>query len=139
MTFIRKDFYSEPPARDATPEEWNTWIARDTRQAAAAKAVHTKSLEHTDTPTWLVADAPWQSGGLTSVKAGGITRQSQAVGFIGSPEEGTVQVERIDTAPGPDILIDIRAAVETAEAARHKRGGRRRGKSARRRANRRKS
>lgn len=127
MTFVRKDFYSTPPAPDATPEEWSTWSAADDLKARAAKAAYTKSLEHTETPEWLSADS-------VSKSTGGVHRQSTAVGFIGA--EGDIRAERIDDAPLADSCAEHRAAIMRMEVTRHKRGVASKAKSARRRANR---
>ena len=70
-TFIREQFYIEPPAADATQEEWAAWIASDDRKAAAAKGAHTKAQEAgtgTELPAYLTV-------GAFAVKREGVHRQ----------------------------------------------------------------
>jgi hypothetical protein len=137
-TFIRKDFYIEPPKKDAPVEEWNNWLEADKRKAAAAKAQHTKSLEQAEIPTWMGNSEVWQSGGATDRVVNGVHTQGDMVGFTGDPEEGTCQTERVCPMPSPEALIDIKAALTDIAAKTNKRGGKRAGKSARRRKNKKK-
>lgn len=122
-TFVRQDFYIDPPSADADPKEWAEWLKRDNRKAAAAKAAHTKSLEYADTPE------EFQSGSMR--KVGGVWRQSVAVGFNGSAEEGTCTVEPVMEATQEKATI-----LSAMEENRNKRGGSKSGKSARRHKNR---
>ena len=132
--FVRKDFYIDPPAKNASPEEWQAWLQADKRKAAAAKAQYTKSFEQvTEAPEWLAGNAD-----MVTVKRDGVHTQGTIVGFTGSAEEGTLQVERVCPKPLPDSLIELKSKVLDLELTRHKRGGNRNGKSARRRKNKRK-
>lgn len=122
-TFVRQDFYIEPPAQDASPEEWAEWARKDDRKAAAAKAQYTKSFQQQEVPTWLAGES-------VVIKQNGVHKQTSLVGFTGDAEEGTCQAE----AAGP-AKQEHHIALVSMEAERNKRGGIRKGKSARRRKN----
>ncbi len=136
-TFVRKDFYIDPPGKDATPEDWQNWQKADDKKAATAKAQHTKSLKHAPVPTWLGNDEVWQSGGTLVSPGDGVHRQVNMVGFTGDPADGTVKAERVDPRPSPEDLIDIKAALTHFAVRVNKRSGNRKGKAARHRANKR--
>lgn len=121
-TFVRKDFYIQPPAKDAPPEEWAEWLKKDTRKAAAHKAAYTKSLEH--------ADIPEEFQASTMRKVGGVWRQSTAIGFVGDVEDDTCSAE-----PMVEAGQDRKVILSDMETTRNKRGGTRKGKSARRHKN----
>jgi len=122
-TFIRKDFYIQPPDKDASPEEWAKWLKKDNRKAAAHKAAHTRTLEHADLPEAI------QSVGMR--KIGGVWRQAVAVGFSGDAEsENGCTVE-----PIVESTQEQAAIVKRMEEHRNKRGGTRTGKSSRRHKN----
>ena len=125
MTFVRKDFYIDPPTRNASVEEWNTWIKADSRKASAAKAQFTKSLDFAEVPE------EFQEGSVRKVN--GRWQQVAAVGFSGDVEEGTCTVEPIVESVQEQQIILARM-----EKNRNVRGGSRAGKSARRRANKKK-
>jgi len=138
-TFVRKDFYIDPPGKDAKPAEWVKWLEADTKKASAAKAAHTKTLKHAPVPTWLGNEEAWQAGGSTDVSTGdGVHRQGNMVGFTGDAEEGTCQAERVDPMPLPDAMVDIKAALQEIALRTNQRGGSRKGKSARRHKNKKK-
>lgn len=124
-TFIRESFYLDPPKEGSSEKEWKDWINKDNRKAAAAKAKHTKSIQHEDVPE------EFQQSSI--LKSNGVWRQSTAIGFGGSFEEGEGRLERPVEADQEKVISIYRM-----ENGRHKRGGTREGKSARRRANRRK-
>jgi hypothetical protein len=138
-TFIRKDFYIQPPDKGASKEEWNDWLERDARKASAAKAQHTKAQQHTQLPTWLGNSESWQSGGtIDAIGPGGVHTQGTLVGFTGDPEQGTCQVERVCPRPSPEAMVDIKASLtHFAERVNLRGNDSRKGKSARRRKNRR--
>ena len=122
--FVRKDFYIDPPKETATPKEWFEWAKKDDRKARAAKAAHTRSLEHSEVPE------EFQSGAM--MKVGGVWRQSVAIGFSGDADsEGGCNVQPIVESDQEKIAI-----LHRLEMNRNKRGGTKSGKSARRRANR---
>lgn len=123
-TFVRKDFYIDPPAENADPKEWEEWLKKDQRKASAAKAAYTKSLEHSETPE------EFQSSSMR--KVGGVWKQSIAVGFSGDAEsENGCTVEPIVDSKQEQLAILARM-----EQNRNKRGGKKKGKSARRHKNR---
>lgn len=122
MGFIRQDFYIEPPKAGASTQEWNEWIKRDNRKAAAAKAQHTKSLDFHDRPEEFAES--------TTRKVNGRWVQTTAIGFVGDAEEGTCEAEAIVDAKQEHHLSLVRM-----EATRHTRGNKSKGKSARRRKN----
>ncbi len=115
-TFVRKDFYIQPPGKGASVEEWNDWLARDSRKASAAKAQHTKAQVHAPVPTWL-------EGESTVSKRNGVHSQGLLVGFTGDAEQGTCQVERVCPKPLPDELIDIKARLSDIAMHTNMRGG----------------
>lgn len=122
--FIRRSFYIDPPAADASPKEWHEWQKQDDKKAAAHKRAVTMSQEHAETPEELQATA--------MRKVGGVWKQAPATGIKGNEDEG-YQVEPSEKAKQEHhiALIDM-------ESTRNKRGGSRVGKSARRRKNRKK-
>ena len=123
-TFIRKDFYVDPPTAGASKKDWDAWIKRDNRKAAAHKAQVTKAQKHCDIPQ------EFQSTSMSKVN--GVWTQSMAIGFTGSGEDNTLAGEVVVEAQQEHHI-----ALVGMEHNRHKRGGSRAGKSARRRKNRR--
>lgn len=123
-SFVRKDFYINPPDDNATEQEWREWMRRDDAKARADKARHTKSLEQQDIPDHLVP--------CGTVKIGGVHRQMLAVGMSGNAEDNDMSFELIDHTKDTEVS----AMAAQMEHNRNKRGGRRTGKSARRRKNR---
>lgn len=125
--FQEKEFYHDPPASDASPEEWEQWMEREKKSRAAHKAQHTKSLEHN--PEGF--DDIFHSSGVP-VKVNGVFRQQEAfVGFSGSKEEGTLEIE-----PGVAEDQERTMAIVHMEQYRNRRGHRSRNRNARRRKNR---
>lgn len=122
-TFIRKSFYIQPPSKDASAEEWAKWIKKDNRRAAAHKAQVTKSLAHADTPEEYAAG--------TTRKVNGVWKQVPNVGFSG----GNGEDEPGEAQPVEEATQERTAIVVRMEEYRHKRGGSRKGKSARRHRN----
>ena len=84
-SFVRKDFYLDPPEKGASPEVWAAWIEADKQAASAAKRAFTRQQKHQELPEHLQPKA--------MVKQGGVWRQSALVGFVGDPEQGTARVE----------------------------------------------
>jgi len=119
--FVDKEFYIEPPTADATPAEWTAWLEADKKQRTVAKRQHTMSLQHEETPDVLHE--------TTQRKVGGVWRQTVCLGISG--EEGDYTLEPSEPAKQETNIICL-----DMERKRHKRGGSRKGKSARRRANR---
>lgn len=121
--FVRKDFYLDPPARNAPASAWAEWLERDKRKAAAAKAAHTRSLGHVD------AGDDLQESAMR--KVGGVWKQCLALGMVGNAEEGTLEGE---------VLVEASQSREVSlarmERSRNKRGSKSKGKNARRKANR---
>lgn len=89
-TFVRKDFYVDPPKAGASPEEWNTWLKKDKVAAAAAKRAFTKSQVHCDLPD--------SAQGTSIRKVGGVWKQSTAIGIVGGGEEGEGHLEPVVNA-----------------------------------------
>ena len=121
-SFIRKDFYVDPSG-NKTEADWKEWIKADDKKAAADKAAYTKSFEHTEAPEWMQPNT-------NTVGGDGVHRQAVGIGFTGSKEDNTIAVERAVDADQEKVISLARM-----EAARNKRGGSRKGKSARRRKN----
>lgn len=122
-TFVRKDFYIDPPADNASAEEWLKWLKKDQRKAAAAKAAYTRSLDHADTPEEFQETA--------TRKVNGRWVQCTMVGFTGDPDsDAGAQAEQAVESDQEEVAI-----LRTIEQHRNIRGGTRKGKSARRHAN----
>lgn len=121
--FVEKEFYHEPPKPNATPEEWEKWMAREKRSRAAHKAQHTKSQE-VDPEAY---ESMFHSEGF-AVKVNGVHRQQDRfVGFGGSKEDGTLTIE-----PGVKEDQEHRLALVNMEQHRNRRGSRSRSRHARR-------
>ena len=84
-TFVRKDFYIDPPDANATPEQWNEWLNADRQEAIKAKRAYTRTLEAGDMPESMQASA--------MRKVNGVWKASTAIGFVGDAEAGTGHVE----------------------------------------------
>ena len=124
-TFVRKDFYTEPPDRNANPEEWTKWAEQDDRQARADKARFTRLQNKTT-----------QAGELpesSTVKIGGVWRQAVAFGFSGSVDEGTLTREVLVEASQEQDVEQVKQSLEVF----HRRAGKRRNRNKARRANKR--
>jgi len=87
-SWVRKDFYIQPPTKDAPAKEWEEWIEADKLAAAADKRKHTMGLKHADTPENMRPKA--------MSKIGGVWRQSPMVGLVGSVEDGSFGFEAVD-------------------------------------------
>ena len=96
-SFVRKDFYLDPPQKGAPVEEWNAWLEADKQAAAQAKRAHTKSLKHEEVPEFL------QPKVLS--KVGGVYRQSAMVGFIGDGETSRVEAA-VDAEQGKVMALN---------------------------------
>jgi hypothetical protein len=120
--FVRKDFYIDPPSKDSSKEDWAKWIKKDDRKARAHKALYTRSFKQ--------EDAPDEYQAHTQRKIGGVWRQTSAIGFTGGDEEHS-NVEPIVESDQEKLAI-----LRRMEEHRNVRGGSKKGKSARRRANR---
>lgn len=121
-TFVRKDFYLAPPAKDAGPEEWKNWLRKEALKARGAKAAFTRQQKAQE------CDDPRLSrSGL--VKIGGVWRSSVAV-WSGSAEEGTLTREVAVDAPQEEQIEAERRAADTT----HKRGNKRKNRNRNRRA-----
>lgn len=89
-----KTFHIEPPNADATPEEWEKWLKRETRAEGAAKAQRTKALAHAD-----LSDLAHFVPGSCVTSGDGVHRQQfAAMGFSGDFESGNGVLELISPA-----------------------------------------
>ena len=120
--FVEKEFYVEPPKAGSSVDEWKAWMDKDRKQRAVAKRKHTMSFQHEEAP-----DTMQES---TMRKVGGVWRQTVCLGISGEEGDYTLEPSEDAKQEGNVILIDF-------EKNRNKRGGSKKGKSARRRANRR--
>lgn len=109
-----------PPSPQDSPAIWAQWLAKNERKASAAKAAVTRKLEYVELDTV-----------QETVKIGGQYVQASRVGLGGDWSEGQGTLEPVVDAPQ-----DKDAALSDMERCRNKRGGSRKGKSARRRRNR---
>jgi len=108
-TFVRKDFYVSPPAKNATVGEWNEWMREDDAKARAHKAQCTKSQRHVDLPKNMQE--------RTMRKVGGRWRQTTAIGIVGDERSCTLEP-----------MVEANQEAEVIRARLEKEGGRRRKK-----------
>ena len=73
-TFVRREFYLQPPEKGASPEVWAAWLEADRNAARAAKASFTKAQKYAEIPEYL---AP-----KVCAKVGGVWRQAALVGLV---------------------------------------------------------
>jgi hypothetical protein len=106
-SFVRKDFYLEPPQKGAPVAEWNKWLEADRQAAAQAKRAHTKTLKHAEVPEFLQPKV--------MAKVNGVYRQSAMVGFVTDGDTSKVEAA-VDAEQGK------RLTHEGMEANRHVRG-----------------
>lgn len=91
---MEKTFHIEPPEADATPEEWEQWLKRETRAEGVAKAQRTKAMAHAD-----LSDLPHFVPGSCVTSGDGVHRQQfVAMGFSGDFESGNGVLELIAPA-----------------------------------------
>jgi len=117
LGFIREGFYIDPPAKDASPDEWQQWVRADDRKAAAAKAKYTKSLDHSSVPVEFAES--------TTRKVDGKWTQTTNIGFSGDFEAGNGNLE-IAVEGDQDKVI----CLADMEARRNRKGSRPKGRSA---------
>jgi hypothetical protein len=87
LTFVRREYYIEPPQSGSAPEVWAQWLKDDSAKARAHKAQYTKASKHAPLP---------ESADVKSwIKKGGVYRQSSLVGFVGGSEDHAGQVEAV--------------------------------------------
>jgi len=82
-SFVRKEYYVEPPIKGSAPEVWQAWLEADKQAASAAKRAFTKSQKHAELPEHLQA--------RVVSKVGGVYRQSAMVGFVGDGETSRIE------------------------------------------------
>jgi len=123
-TFVRKDFYLQPPGKGASAEEWKDWLRKDNNKARGAKAAFTRRQQAQE------CDDP-RLNRVGMVKLGGVWRQS-AMLFSGSAEEGTVEREVAVEAHQEQEVVRLQREVEQ----NHRRGNTRKSRSRNRRAKR---
>lgn len=80
MSFVRKDFYIQPPKADADPREWSAWLEADRKEAIKDRREYNKTIRPTERPE------VYQE--TTMRRINGVWRQSTAIGISGSPEDG---------------------------------------------------
>jgi hypothetical protein len=124
-TFVRQDFYIQPPKKDSSVEAWETWMAADRKEAIKAKRAFTKAQESCDLP---------ESAQESSMRrVNGVWKQTTAIAFIGSIESGSLE----PTVEATQELDYIRARFEVRQHGEQNlktRGDKRREKKARRKA-----
>jgi len=84
-SFVRREYYVEPPAKGASVEAWQAWQKADRQAAINARRAFTRAQHHAEIPEFL---AP-----KVVSKVGGVYRQSALVGFVGNAESGGAQAE----------------------------------------------
>lgn len=119
--FIEKEFYIEPPSSDATPEVWEKWMVAEKRKRAAHKRAYTMAQDHQEVPEHMRES--------TQRKVNGVWKQTVCLGISGEEGDYTFEPSEDAKQEGNVVCLDM-------ERKRNKRGGSKKGKSARRRANR---
>lgn len=123
-TFVGKDFYIQPPDKNASPEEWHEWLRKDSLKRRGAKAAFTRKQK-----AQACDDPRLNRVGL--VKLGGVWRQSGML-FSGSAEDGTLEREvAIDAHQEVEVMVARQLKNQT-----HARGGTRKNRNKNRRARR---
>jgi len=113
-SFVRKDFYVNPPKTGASREEWEAWLEADAKAAASAKRAHTRASK--DQPRELPESL---AQGIVT-KVNGVYRQSCLVGFTGDKEAGTLAMDVADPHANPHRDLSLGEM----EGSRHHRGQR---------------
>jgi hypothetical protein len=86
-TFVRKDFYIQPPAKNAKPEEWTVWQEKDRRAAIAARRSWNKL--HAKDEVISLPEA------TSTLRVGGVWKQTTALGFVGGSDDSGGHLEPI--------------------------------------------
>jgi hypothetical protein len=82
-TFVRQDFYIDPPKKDAAAEEWKAWIDKDNRAATNAKRAYTRSQVQGDIP---------ESAQETSMRrVNGVWKATTNIGYVGNEDSGHLE------------------------------------------------
>ncbi len=84
-SFVRKEFYLEPPEKGASPEAWKLWLEADRQAAIAAKRAFTKAQKH--------GELPETARPTRMTKIGGVWRQTALVGLTGDAETDSLALE----------------------------------------------
>jgi len=96
-TFVRKDFYVEPPKEGSSIANWNKWLVKDEKAAIVAKRQFTRSLVPCDLPESA------QESSLRRIN--GVWKQTTSIGLSGSISDGTATLEPIVEATQEIDLI----------------------------------
>jgi hypothetical protein len=104
-SFIRKEYYLEPPGKGASVSEWQAWQKADRQAAINAKRAFTKTQAY--------AEVPESGQAKALVKSGGCWRQSALVGFIGDADQGTSRVEAAIDADQERRVILARQEIDS--------------------------
>lgn len=105
--FVRSSWYVDPPAKNATKEEWEQWLEADAKEAKAAKIRFARSRKSQRLEC---------TSDLSVAKINGVYRQVPALGFV---EQGGGRLEPIVEAAQEQEVENIRQDVN----AFHRRGG----------------
>jgi hypothetical protein len=84
-TFVRESFYVDPPKKNASVEEWSTWLKADNAKAVSAKRSYTRSQSQCDMPDYQ---------GTSFNKTDGVWRQSTTIGVVGDYKSQEVEIEQ---------------------------------------------
>ena len=119
-SFEDRSFFVDPPANDASIEEWEKWMEKDKTARTAAKAAHTRAIntlaEESEENIDFSPDMPQE----VARKVGGVYKQGQVVGFAGDSEEGTCTVEPAQDAQQTKLAIMSSWAEETKRGSKSK-------------------
>ena len=126
-TFVRKDFYIKPP-EDNKPESWAAWLKADSAKARSAKVQHTRAVNIIAEANGELGDNAQEHRESVCRKINGTYRQVSPIAFVGNFEEGDGHIEPMVDSDSEKVIIMSRW-VES------KRGTKSKHRSARRRAN----
>jgi hypothetical protein len=125
QTFVRKEFYVDPSElQNATPEQWEAWLAKDKAAARADKAAFTRKQNKLARELGVGTDI--ETPECVTRKVNGVYRQVAPTGLSGDAEEGTLTMEvAVDETQQRDAIRrrweDERAPRGTHSSGRHAR------------------
>jgi hypothetical protein len=92
-TFVRKDFYIQPPPKNADKQIWEYWLLLDDKAARQDKAIHTRAANK-EAAENLTAPDIYAQQSLFPAKIGGVWKQtSTGINAAGEDEVEKVLVQ----------------------------------------------
>lgn len=84
-TFVRKDFYINPPSTNSNEEEWHKWFKEDNLKARIEKAKFTRASKSEN-----INELP----AFSTMKINGVYKQVPSVGFIDGILEPVIEAQQ---------------------------------------------